>query len=63
MDDNDNRLFGVTAQVSWVPKPSYQLTIRTPRTSSEIEKFRRPSNPPFFIRSISTASQDENLNG
>jgi hypothetical protein len=30
MDDNDNRLFGVTAQIAWVPKPSYQLTIRTP---------------------------------
>jgi hypothetical protein len=30
MDDDDNRLFGVTAQISWVPKPSYQLTIRTP---------------------------------
>jgi hypothetical protein len=30
MDDNDNRLFGVTAQIMWVPKPSYQLTIRTP---------------------------------
>jgi hypothetical protein len=30
MDDNDNRLFGVTAQISWVPKPSYQVTIRTP---------------------------------
>jgi hypothetical protein len=30
MDDNDNRLFGVTAQISWVPKPAYQLTIRTP---------------------------------
>ncbi len=30
MDDNDNRLFGVTAQVMWVPKPSYQLTLRTP---------------------------------
>jgi hypothetical protein len=30
MDDDDNRLFGVTAQVSWVPKPAYQLTIRTP---------------------------------
>lgn len=30
MDDNDNRLFGVTAQISWVPKPSYQLTLRTP---------------------------------
>jgi hypothetical protein len=29
-DDNDNRLFGVTAQISWVPKPAYQLTIRTP---------------------------------
>ena len=30
MDDNDNRLFGVTAEIAWVPKPSYQLTIRTP---------------------------------
>ena len=30
MDDNDNRLFGVTAQIAWVPKPAYQLTIRTP---------------------------------
>jgi len=30
MDDNDNRLFGVTAQVAWTPKPSYQLTVRTP---------------------------------
>jgi len=30
MDDNDNRLFGVTAQISWMPKPSYQLTVRTP---------------------------------
>ncbi|WP_371815096.1 hypothetical protein [Bradyrhizobium sp. CCBAU 51753] len=30
MDDNDNRLFGVTAEIMWVPKPAYQLTIRTP---------------------------------
>jgi hypothetical protein len=30
MDDNDNRLFGVTAEIAWVPKPSYLLTIRTP---------------------------------
>jgi hypothetical protein len=30
MDDDDNRLFGVTAQIAWVPKPSYQLTVRTP---------------------------------
>lgn len=30
MDDDDNRLFGITAQISWVPKPSYQLTVRTP---------------------------------
>jgi hypothetical protein len=30
MDDNDNRLFGITAQIAWVPKPAYQLTIRTP---------------------------------
>jgi hypothetical protein len=30
MDDNDNRLFGVTAQIAWVPKPAYTLTLRTP---------------------------------
>lgn len=30
MDDDDNRLFGISAQVSWTPKPAYQLTIRTP---------------------------------
>jgi hypothetical protein len=30
MDDDDNRLFGVTAQIAWTPKPSYQLTLRTP---------------------------------
>ncbi len=30
MDDDDNRLFGVTAQIAWVPKPSYSLTLRTP---------------------------------
>lgn len=30
MDDDDNRLFGVTAQISWTPKPAYQLTLRTP---------------------------------
>jgi hypothetical protein len=30
MDDNDNRLFGLTAQIVWVPKPSYQVTLRTP---------------------------------
>ena len=29
-DDNDNRLFGVTAQIAWTPKPAYQLTLRTP---------------------------------
>ena len=30
MDDNDNRLFGITAQIAWTPKASYQLTLRTP---------------------------------
>ncbi|CCD97871.1 hypothetical protein [Bradyrhizobium sp. STM 3809] len=30
MDDDDNRLFGVTAQIAWAPKPVYQLTVRTP---------------------------------
>jgi len=29
-DDDDNRLFGVTAQIAWTPKPAYQLTLRTP---------------------------------
>ena len=30
MDDNDNRLFGVTAEIMWIPKPAYLLTLRTP---------------------------------
>ena len=30
LDDDDNRLFGVTAQIAWTPKPAYQLTLRTP---------------------------------
>jgi hypothetical protein len=30
MDDKDNRLFGVTAEIAWTPKPAYQLTLRTP---------------------------------
>jgi hypothetical protein len=30
MDDNDNRVFGLTAEIMWVPKPAYQLTLRTP---------------------------------
>ncbi len=30
MDDNDNRLFGLTAEIMWVPKPAYLLTLRTP---------------------------------
>lgn len=30
MDDNDNRLFGVTASVYWTPKPAFQLILRTP---------------------------------
>ena len=30
MDDDDNRLFGVTAEIAWIPKPSYLLTLRTP---------------------------------
>lgn len=30
MDDDDNRLFGITAQIAWVPQPSYQVTLRTP---------------------------------
>ncbi len=30
MDDDDNRLFGVTAQIAWVPKPAYSFTLRTP---------------------------------
>lgn len=29
-DDNDNRLFGVTAEIAWLPKPAYTLTLRTP---------------------------------
>ncbi|MDA9435920.1 hypothetical protein [Bradyrhizobium sp. CCBAU 51627] len=30
MDDNDNRLFGITAQIAWMPRPAYQVTLRTP---------------------------------
>jgi hypothetical protein len=30
MDDHDNRLFGVAVQIAWMPKPSYELTVRTP---------------------------------
>jgi hypothetical protein len=30
MDDNDNRLFDVTAEIAWVPKPACTLTMRTP---------------------------------
>ncbi|WP_319796806.1 hypothetical protein [Nitrobacter sp.] len=30
MDDNDNRLFGVTAEIMWVPAPAYRVTFRTP---------------------------------
>ncbi|MBY0380341.1 MAG: hypothetical protein K2W78_00245 [Xanthobacteraceae bacterium] len=30
MDDNDNRLFGVTATVYWTPKPAFQFILRTP---------------------------------
>ena len=30
LDDNDNRLFGITAQIAWMPKPAYQVTLRTP---------------------------------
>ena len=30
MDDNDNRLFGVMLEIMWMPKPAYQLTLRTP---------------------------------
>ncbi|TAK49086.1 MAG: hypothetical protein EPO23_05680 [Xanthobacteraceae bacterium] len=30
MDDNDNRLFGLTAEVAWTPDPTFQMTLRTP---------------------------------
>jgi hypothetical protein len=30
MDDNDNRLFGISAEVAWTPTPSYLLVLRTP---------------------------------
>lgn len=30
MDDNDNRLFGATLEVAWVPQPLIQMTLRTP---------------------------------
>jgi hypothetical protein len=30
VNGNNNSLFGLTAQLSWMPKPSSQLTARTP---------------------------------
>lgn len=30
LDDDDNRIFGLTAEVLWTPKPVYQFTLRTP---------------------------------
>ena len=30
MDDNDNRLFGVSLEVAWTPQPLIQMTLRTP---------------------------------
>ena len=30
MDDNENRLFGISAEIAWTPKPAFQLTVRTP---------------------------------
>lgn len=30
VDDNDNRLFGLTAAISWTPKPAFQFVLRTP---------------------------------
>jgi hypothetical protein len=30
MDDKDNRLFGVTAEIAWTQKPAYELTVRNP---------------------------------
>lgn len=30
LDDNDNRMFGITAEIAWMPKPVYSLVLRTP---------------------------------
>lgn len=30
LDDSGNRLFGITAEVAWVPKPVFALVLRTP---------------------------------
>lgn len=30
LDDDDNRMLGITAEIMWTPKPAYQLTLRTP---------------------------------
>lgn len=30
MDDDDNRLYGLTAQIAWTPAASYSLVLRTP---------------------------------
>lgn len=41
MDDDDNRLFGITAQIAWVPKPAYALTIRTPLYDAAARSLQR----------------------
>jgi hypothetical protein len=30
LDDSDNRVFGLTAEVAWTPKPAFALVLRTP---------------------------------
>lgn len=30
LDDDGNRIFGLSAEIMWAPKPVYQLTLRTP---------------------------------
>jgi hypothetical protein len=30
LDDSYNRVFGITAEVAWAPKPVFQLVLRTP---------------------------------
>jgi hypothetical protein len=30
LDDDDNRLFGITAEIAWAPKPAFSFVLRTP---------------------------------
>jgi hypothetical protein len=59
MDDNDNRLFGVTAEIAWTPKPATSLRSERRSMRSGIRAFSSESLP--RTRSgVETGSREEN---